>query len=404
MDARHLLYLRWLVGTMLTAIIGIALVVLAVDPYGLYGQVDAPGFNRDKPPLMRHQNEIKLARALRQGPDVVVVGNSRVEAGLDPEGPALRGLNAVNLGLAGTGTPTAVGQLRYLALHGVRPRRVIAGLDFVDALTTQPLALVGAPLPLKVSLPGQAWRFDALLSVASLKDALRTVALQHDSDAAVATVRGFNPLRQYDSAARVEGYAAIFRQRAQENARKLAARSKGGLDVAGVQAELRALLDAAARPGAQVDLLIYPYHAQLLATFEAAALWSRFEAWKDLLVAEVAAARTRHPQSTIRLVDFSGYGPRQCEPIPAKGSGAVTQWYWEAGHFKAALGERMLARLLAPGTDEVSGFGTVLEAATRHANAQRIAAERAACVAGQDALFADAARLVAGQRPGFTYP
>lgn len=402
MEARHLRYLRWLLGTMLAAVAGIALIVLTVDPYGLYGLVQAPGFNRDKPPLTRHQNEIKLARALRQAPAIVIVGNSRVEAGLDPNGPALRGSNAVNLGLAGTGTPTAVSQLRYLALHGVRPRHVIAGLDFVDALTTQPVTHLGAPAPLKVALPGDAWRADALLSAASLKDALRTLALQHDGDAAIATVRGFNPLRQYDSTARVEGYAAIFRQRAQENARKLAARRNGGLDVPGVQAELRALLDAAATPGAQVDLLIYPYHAHLLATFEAAGLWPRFEAWKEVLVAEVTAARTRHPQATIRLVDFSGYGPWQCEPIPAKGSRAVTQWYWEAGHFKSALGEKMLARLL--GADDVSGFGTVLEEATRTANAQRIAAGRAACMAGQGALFGDAARLVAGQSPRITYP
>lgn len=403
MDARHRRYLRWLLGTMLAAVAGIALVVLAVDPYGLYGLVDAPGFNRDKPPLTRHQNEIKLARALRQKPDIVIVGNSRVEAGLDPDGPALRGRNAVNLGLAGTGTPTAVSQLRYLALHGVRPRRVIAGVDFVDALTTQPVAQVAAPQPLKVSLPGQGWRVDALLSAASLKDALRTVALQHDRDAAIATVRGFNPLRQYAGTARVEGYAAIFRQRALENARKLAARRHGGLDVPGVQAEMRALLDAAAaNPAVEVELLIYPYHAQLLATFEAAGLWPRFEAWKDVLTAEVAAARARHPQATIRLVDFSGYGPWQCEPIPAKGSRAVTQWYWEAGHFKAALGEKMLARLV--GADDGSGFGMALEAASRAANAPRIAGGRAACMAAQGALFEGAARLVAGQSPRLTYP
>ena len=401
MDARHRHYLRWPIGTMLAAVVGIALVVLAVDPYGLYGLVEVSGFNRAKPPLTRHQNEIKLARALRQGAGVVIVGNSRVEAGLDPDGPALRGLNAVNLGLAGTGTPRAVSQLRYLALHGAHPRRIIAGLDFVDALTTQPVVHAGPPTPLRVALPGQAWRFDALLSAGSLKDALRTVALQHDSDAAIATVRGFNPLRQYDSTARVEGYAAIFRQRAQENARKLAARRNGGLDVPGVQAELRALLDAAASPGTQVDLLIYPYHAQLLATFEAATLWPRFEAWKDVLVAEVAAARARHPRATIRLMDFSGYGPWQCEAIPPKGSMAVTRWYWEAGHFKAALGEKILARLLAP---DVPSFGVALDASTRDANRRRIGAERAACMAGQGALFDDAARLVAGQPPGITYP
>lgn len=396
MDRLHRHYLRWLLATVLVASALVAGIVLLVDPYGLYALVDRPGFNHVKPPLTRHQFEIKLARVERLRPALLIVGNSRVEAGLDPDGAQLADAQAFNLGLAGTGTPTAVGQLRHMVKTGSAPQRVIAGLDFVDALTERPVVNVAA-VPLSVPTMGQEWRFDALFSFASLKDAVRTVAIQRDPEAAVASLRGFNPLQQYRQTARVEGYAAIFRQRSEENARKALTREHGGLDGPAVRAEVAALLDAAAagNPGVAVDLVIYPYHAQLMALFEATHLMPRFDAWKAILVAEAQAARLRHPGARIVLHDFSGYGPFQCEPIPAQGG--VTQWYWEGGHFKGALGEVMLARMLGQPT-VVDDFGMVLTAPTLEENRRRIAAERADCVARQAPLFDDVARTVARLR------
>ncbi len=396
MDALHRHYLRWLVATIVAASVAVAGIVLLVDPYGLYALVDRPGFNHVKPPLARHQFEIKLARAARLQPALLIVGNSRVEAGFDPDGVQLAGTRAFNLGLAGTGTPTAVGQLRHLAAAGVAPRRVIAGLDFVDALTERPVADVAATR-LSVPAVGDAWRLDALFSFASLKDALRTVAIQRDPDAAVASLRGFNPLQQYHQTARVEGYAAIFRQRSEENARKAVTREHGGLDAQAVRAEVAALVDAAAqaRPDVAVDLVVYPYHAQLMALFETTQLMPRFDAWKAILVEEAQAARRRHPGARIVVHDFSGYGAWQCEPIPA--AGGVTRWYWEGGHFKAALGELMLARMLGRPAGE-DAFGMVLTAQTVAENRRRIAAERADCVARQGAMFDDVARTVQRMR------
>jgi hypothetical protein len=146
-----------------------------------------------------------------------------------------------------------------------------------------------------------------------------------------------------------------------------------------------------------VDVVISPYHAQLLALVEEARLRPRFEAWKELLVAEAEAARRRHARARIRVVDFSGYGPVQCEAIPAPGSPDATRWYWEAGHFKAALGDAMMARLLRDdGT--APGFGQSLDRRTLAANRARIAAERAACAARAPALFDNVARQVAQLR------
>lgn len=396
----HRPYLRWLAGTIAGASAAVAGFVLLVDPYGLYGLADVSGFNRVKPPVERYRNEIRLARAERFRPDIVIAGNSRMEVGVDPDGPHLAGRNAFNLALAGTSTELAVGQVRHLVLRGQPPRHVIAGMEFVDALTDRPVPPTAAA-PVAPEQPSgwraHAWRADTLYSFASLKDAVVTVAIQRQPQAAMATMRGFNPLLQYHQAAATEGYAALFSQRAAENTRKLAAMAAGGLHAPAVRAQTSALIDTAANasPDVAIDLVIYPYHAQLMALFERANLWPRFEAWKEILVEEAAAGRRRHPAARIAVHDFSGYGAIQCEPIPAPGSAARTRWYWEAGHFKPVLGDVIVARVL--GTVDArapAGFGFPLERDTLGANRARIAAERAACAARQSVLFDGVARDV----------
>jgi hypothetical protein len=59
----------------LVVLIGVVLVMLfvaIVDPYGLYGFVDAARFNVVKPGLMRYQAQIKEARARRLRPEFVI--------------------------------------------------------------------------------------------------------------------------------------------------------------------------------------------------------------------------------------------------------------------------------------------------------------------------------------------
>ncbi|WBS05599.1 hypothetical protein OU994_15560 [Pseudoduganella sp. SL102] len=395
---RH--YLRWILGTAAGASAAVAGFVLLVDPYGLYALADIPGFNRVKPPVERYRNEIRLARAERFRPEIVIAGNSRMEVGVDPDGPHLADRNAFNLALAGTSTTLAVDQLRYLARGGRPPRHVIAGMEFVDALTNQPLP-PGTVAPVQPEPPSgwraHAWRADTLYSFASLKDALVTVAIQRHPQAAMATLRGHNPLLQYHQAAATEGYAALFSQRAAENTRKLAAAAAGGLHVPAVRAQAAALIDTAAgaNPEVAIDLVIYPYHAQLMALFEQANLWPRFEAWKAILVEEAEAGRRRHPAARIAVHDFSGYGAIQCEPVPAPGSTARTRWYWEAGHFKPVLGDVMVARVLGRVDRRAPAeFGFRLDRGTLDANRDRIAAERAGCLARHAALFDGVARDV----------
>jgi hypothetical protein len=301
------------------------------------------------------------------------------------------------LALAGTRIQVAREQLEQLGAAGQHPKRLIVGAEFLDFpidpdSVQQPAPPTVQPTP----LASLAWRFDALFSIDSVFDAVKTLRSQRNPNASRMSARGFNPLLEYRQLAREEGYYTLFRQRAQDYAARFKKAPRALLTTATGSArefdQVQAVLALGVRDSATIDVVIYPYHAQIMALFEQAGLAPLFDQWKLLLARQVDALRAAHPQARITLWDFSGYAPYQCEAIPAKGDRqAQTRWYWEAGHFKAELGNLMLARMLDPaGAGE---FGVALTPAGIDANRARVARERAACLAANPGLFLDAAAL-----------
>lgn len=377
-------------------VLAITLVVI-VDPYRLYRLVDLPGFNGIKPAPERYQEQIKLTGARALQAKVLIAGNSRAEIGFDPEyrGLTAAGLSTYNIALAGTAISVSKRELEYLRSVDLAPAKLIIGVDFLDFLL-DPARPPAAPKP---APPQDAfhWQFDALFSMTSVLDALQTLRIQRTEDTETLTARGFNPLREYRKQVRHDGYYPLFQQRATEYAKTFVRKPRGlvsdatgrsrGLD------EYRAILTHAAHDQTELHVLIYPYHAQIMAMFERAGLEPVFEQWKRLLVRDMEAIRKSNPGAKITLWDFSGYSSFHCEAIPAKGDKASSpQWYWEAGHFKPALGNLVLARVLGGSARPVSpdGLGFALTAASLAENAQRIAAERAACIGAAPGLFRDA--------------
>lgn len=372
--------------------------VAVIDPYHLYGFVDSPRFNHVKPLPEQYREQIKLAQATAVRPDVILLGNSRVEVGLDPDSPQLsgHGRTAYNMGMAGTRLTVSERMYARLRAHAAPAAMAVVGVEFLDFLVKPDSAL--APAPSAEPLPWE-WRFDTLFSIKSVSDALRTVRLQKAADPETMTQRGQTPLRDYNRYARAEGYHAIFQQKAADNAKNIV-RKPHNLFVAGTDSSesidrLRALLDTMARDRTEVHLVIYPYHAQLMAMVEEGGLLPAMDDWKRLLVREADAVRARYPGARITVWDFSGYADMRCERIPAPGdTRSRTQWYWEAGHFKSTLGERILQRVLG----EETPFGVRLAADNLDANRRRIAAERAQCASAYPQVFAGAHDLIAAAR------
>lgn len=406
------LFLRWFLVSVVTGIVVTVAVIMTIDPYDQYRVVVKKGFNQVKPELTRYQNEIKLTHAAELHPDALILGNSRAEAGLDPEAGAFTRseLSAYNLAVPGAGILNSRKQVEYLYQIDAKPKIIILGMEFLDFMESGQAA---APVISHTSSIDRGphpdswfWRFDTLFSLASLKDAMRTLSIQGDEEADVMTPYGFNPLRGYMSIARREGYFRLFKQRAQENTRIYLRKANGSLSL-GDFAHLNAILDLAAESGSEANLIIYPYHAQILALFQEAGLANAFEEWKMALISEVSAARARHPDARITLFDFSGYGPYNCERIPENGDLATsTHWYWEAGHFKKQLGDILLDSIFsrsslseqAEGRRQPEIFGFQLDESNSAENLKRISLERDQCKQSYPELFADAVALVQLER------
>ncbi len=404
-------FVRFLSWSAAVVVIGASLsiaLVVVVDPYRLYRLIDVPGFNHVKPVPARYQEEIKLAGARATRANAFILGNSRAEIGFNPDyaGFTAAGYSTYNLAIPGTRASTARRAIAYLRDTGQRPAMLVLGVEFLDFLKSPTMAGSANRVTTSVHAVDQLnWKFDTIFSLASASDAIETLRIQRHPETETMTPRGFNPLLEYNKYAREQGYYALFQQRAMENASTYIGKSSGlAMPENGGSPDmedLRKILETSSTDKTELHLVIYPYHAQILAMFEQTGLWSAFEQWKRLLAQEVAAIKKVNPDAHVTLWDFSGFSNFQCEIIPSRDDRtSATKWYWEAGHFKPALGDVVLSRLLGKPQESFAkgGMGFPLTPANLDENRQRIERERATCAAVYPQLFSDAAALVMDSR------
>lgn len=342
-------YLRWMLASLVAGILGVAAINILIDPLAVLGSPRIPGLNAIKPYLDHHQELTRWRLARRDCANAGIFGNSRAEIGLDPEHPAFaqHGLHAFNHAIPGTYAGTSLRQLDWLTSAGCMPQVLILGVEFFDFLGGR------SPRPLTVSAPAPAidahFLAESVFSLNGLSDSIRTVALQHARNPAMLTERGFNPLRNYVDEVAQSGHYTLFRQRSEENLRRWQNAAPRLQPEAGGPSEdeqlVGAILDRAGGAGSTVHLLIYPYHAEIRLMLEQLGLGHLFDDWKRSIVA--LAEAPRNGSGRVVVWDFSGIGEETLEAIPEKGDKTTQMTYfWEAGHFKKALGDRMIARIM----------------------------------------------------------
>ena len=266
--------------------------------------------------------------------------------------------------MPGSDAVAAYRQLLWLQSADCMPKQVILGVEFFDFLGAVPArelpTLRNSPAP-DLDARGLA---ETVFSLTALGDALTTVAAQYARYPATLTDRGFNPLLNYVAEVSRSGHHALFRQRAVENARAWARKPRQiqppGSGLSDDAQAMRAILDLCASAGSTVHLVIYPYHAQTRLMLEQMGLGELFAAWKHSVVTSASGpppSRGTAPGG-VTVWDFSGLSSQTLEPIPLAGDRKThLDRYWEAGHFKKALGDQMLARMLGAASD----FGKPLD-------------------------------------------
>jgi len=358
----HRPYARYLAlagGLAFAACLATLLFNAAVDPYGMLGTPRVTGFNARKIYADRELQAYKVKGLQQIRPRTVILGNSRAEVGLDPSSPAWpQQLRPVfNAAVPGTGLRTAARML-YTAHSAGNLDAVVLAVDFPDFLARQeaPMEpLVEMDVDARVVVTPRE-QLVALATLDTLVASVSTVLQQSNRFAPEITSLGFNPMRDYELAARREGYARLFRQKNIDYARRYANGPKSlAADARGFSPEfeqLRVILRFAREHALSVKLLVYPYHMDLLEILRLSSLETAYGSWKGQLaqvVAEERAAGTK-----VELWDFSGPSEPIRERVPGNSDrGTGMRWFWESGHFKSQLGESLIAEIT--GGTEVLG-------------------------------------------------
>ncbi|MGR9106081.1 MAG: hypothetical protein ACU843_04030 [Gammaproteobacteria bacterium] len=374
-------YLKTIAVGCTLLIIAVVIFNYLVDPYSIYNSPRWEGVNANKPVLFRHLRLTKAHSVALARPDALLIGSSRTEHGLDPEHPALRPLyNTYNLALNGA---TIYENLRYFQhANAVRPlKKVVLGIDFFQFNAYRP----SRPDFDEARLSSDA--FGDTRKVSPTTDLLSTLA------SIDAFIDSFKTLSQQSNRNNVILPRGQVKQPDEES---ITLRS-GALHSAALFSELnyivhlyfprpykrfdfisddglvntfdyfRRILEDSHRKNIDLTILISPAHARQWELVAAAGLWDKWEMWKREVVRvneEVARWYRREP---FPLWDFSGYNTYTTETVPKRGDRKTTmKWYWESSHYRQALGDLVLDRVLGysdPDREIADDFGVPLSGA-----------------------------------------
>ena len=329
-----------------------------VDPYYTH-QWDTALLKRPSPPQQKIVPWAKTFAASRYQPEVVLLGSSRSEIGLPAQTDVFQGKRVLNLAISGASLGDAINMLRHTnAFH--RPEMVVWGLDYgwqfreKSGNTDLKPELVAAS-PFKRLL----LNLNRSLSLAMTTDAVMILVdpAARKCEPILATF-GQKPERCLDYIMVDEGGTPTAFD-------KIINRGDPQGNPANVQAAMQ-LLETVTRDhcaqGMAFRFFFHPVHALAELSY-----WESngqdLDRWKENVTRMVDARRQEG--CDIRLMDFSGFNAITTEPVPQVTGQAFMQHYWEHSHYRAAVGQLMLSRLLSPATPVQPGdFGAELTGAT----------------------------------------
>ena len=339
------LYLRFF-GFFILCIFAVVVVASYwIDPYGVWQTNN--NFPR-KVTASDKGRHIKSYQGLQYAPEILVVGNSRVEIGL-PSKHSLFQDKVYNLGLPGSSVVMQYDYAWHLIQTGNNVRQVFLAVDFADFLSAKAAIanLDGdwqARLNYFLSKPHQnnrnIWvqspeQLKLLFSQSAIFDSLKTVISQSQDLNAIST-NGFNDGRLYHSIVRNEGFGSLYNQKLIEIQNSF---RRPGLRFNSVGREFIALdtfLQLLQTKGIAVTLFVNPYQYHYLDLMEKNGLQDSFLEWKTHI--QQAAAKHQMP-----LYDFAIRSDLVNSPAILESRRLQDNpYFWEPSHYRQAFGKLML--------------------------------------------------------------
>ncbi len=345
-------YLRlyfWIVLSGAIAVLGFNLVV---DPDHIVRVVEIEGFNREKPLVgWRGLSRVK-ALALETGEyDTLIIGNSRVFWGLDPQHPILRDRSVYNAGIRSAGSYQVYKIFEFARQHQDL-KTVVLGLDITSFFPNRPRILPNQDFGdsrFVSNRPTLVTNFSSFLARTTLANSWKTVRFNQAGRVADRyTDQGFrNPI--YPKIDRLKNF--------KQNAHKmLSNRYPAGVGYDDITLSyFRRIVKRCKKENIELKLFIEPNHAIALEWLLLTRKWKRVERWKTEIVNIVAESYG----DEAKVWDFTGYNSINTEalptlpaapnrPIDPDDPAKAEMWgYLDPLHYKKDVGDLILAKLFS---------------------------------------------------------
>jgi hypothetical protein len=336
------------------AIAGLALIAalgLIVDAYGVFGTRLLPA-SRFPPDLRLMEHWDRVAKAIelarRRGDQVLFVGDSRTQHGLDPAAPALAGVKGYNAALPGATLAEQMGVISYALQHESTIKHIVWSqsletfpLGFFDLTDYRDSAFAGRPI--FPALLRDLFGSDRVLtSWKTLLQAMRrqvpgpmtrngVVVYNRDP------VEGPGIAKTFDTEliGKYHEMSGPMSREALEQAYKELARRLRELKAAGID----------------VDLVIVPVHIWRLEFFRQIGVETQSDGWKRQLATTVQELAGSAGTGKLRLFDFATPHYLVEQAVFAPPPPGERRYYLESNHFYPWLGDKVLARLFSKGEE-----------------------------------------------------
>jgi hypothetical protein len=350
-----------------------------IDPYKLWNPPDI-GINAVKSELGFNERIFKTAGLAKKPADVVILGTSRSDVGLNPGHESI-GANGLNLAISSQPYRETRMLFETLADNSKPVKTFIIGLDFFAANALYPDP---ADFTAENYSAHRKWRL--LISISTLRDSMLTVLKRNMVPDDNWTENG----RHFWSPGNIKSRGG-HRKWMRDSEKSYYQRQYSPEPVCAFELappnskpspieEIRPILSRAYRERIGVKLFISPSHARQWETLAASGLWDKWEKWKRLLVKMNEEEALRAGRQPFALWDFSGYNSISTETAPAPGDTATTmKWYFDSSHYNTAAGDLTLDRIFgfkSPLRSVPDDFGALLTSANIDAHLARIRAER----------------------------
>lgn len=355
-------YIKYYFITFTLTITAIALFNWFIDPFGMYWSAKVSGVNIVKPESGSRTKITKAYQVHNVSPQILLVGNSRVEMGLSPINSNFLGKTVYNQGIPGAGLTMQVSYAEDVIDSNPHLEQIFMGIDFLDfIMSTEELlnyqnktspripsynfrlkSTIGNSL---ISLEQLKEKSGFILSLDALKASIYTIFQQHAHVNSISAL-GFNSAESYISIMEHEGIKPLFKQKLAEIDGRLKKKSwhilaSNVFPYSPYFEQLGRIIKAANQKNIKLTFFINPYHSSYLHTIADNKQWNNFQLWKATLVEYIH--QTDHK---VILWDFSSFSKFVNEEVQISTPSKHMSWYWEPAHYRKELGDLIINTLV----------------------------------------------------------